>query len=350
MAAYELVLQPSAAADQDDLEMSQDDTPVGVAGAGAAQKTLAALNQGGQLPRPIRPVSVDGDGRVDKAEAAGVTVLWRPGFASPQWLLAAVDNLPDLAWVHSDAVGVDSLPVAELAERGLVLTNGAGSFSRPMAEWVMLAILSAAKRFPRFVRLSDRGVWDPSPLLNELDGAVILLLGLGSVNGLVAPMAAAFGMEVRAVSRQARADLPAGVTRMVAPDHWRAALPDADYVVLGLPLTSATANTIDADALAAMKPTAWLVNVARGALVDEAALVRALDADQIGGAVLDTFVEEPLPEDHPLWRRENVTVVPHFTWSSPRALDRIQELFTTQLARWLSGTPLANVVDAAAGY
>jgi phosphoglycerate dehydrogenase-like enzyme len=219
-----------------------------------------------------------------------------------------------------------------------------------MAEWVMLAILAAAKRFPRFVRLSDRGVWDPSPLLNELDGGVVLLLGLGSVNSLVAPMAAAFGMEVRAVSRQARPDLPAGVTRMVAPERWRAELSDVDYVVLGLPLTAATANTIDADALTAMKPTAWLVNVARGALVDEAALVHALDAGQIGGAVLDTFVEEPLPEGHRLWRRENVIVVPHFSWSSPRALRRIEELFAAQLARWLSGTPLANVVDPAAGY
>src|SRR5207302_11327642 len=154
-----------------------------------------------------------------------------------------------------------------------------------------------------------------------------------SVNSLVAPMAAAFGMEVRAVSRQARSELPAGVTRMVAPDHWRAELPDADYVVLGLPLTSATANSIDADALAAMKPTAWPVNVARGALVDESALVRALDAGKIAGAMLDTFVEEPLPPDHPLWRRANVVVVPHFTWSSPRSIDRIEGLFAAQLAR-----------------
>jgi phosphoglycerate dehydrogenase-like enzyme len=137
---------------------------------------------------------------------------------------------------------------------------------------------------------------------------------------------------------------------MVAPDRWRNELGDVDYVVLGLPLTPATANVIDGDALAAMKPTTWLVNVARGALVDEDALVRALDAGQIGGAVLDTFVEEPLPEGHPLWGRENVVVVPHFTWSSPRAVDRIDELFADQLGRWLAGAPLANVVDATAGY
>ena len=326
------------------------DGPVGVAGTRGAQETLSRLSRQGELARPIRPVSVDREGRVDASEAAGVTALWRPGLTSREWLLAAVDHLPDLAWVHSDAVGVDGLPVAELAARGIVLTNGVGSFSRPMAEWVMLAILAAAKRFPRFVRLSDRGIWDPSPLLSELDDGVLLLLGLGSVNSLVAPMAAAFGMDVRAAAGQARAERPAGVTRMVAHDRWQAELAEADYVVLGLPLTPATANIIDADALAAMKPTAWLVNVARGALVDETALVRALDAGQIGGAVLDSFVEEPLPDDHPLWRRENVIVVPHSSWSSPHAVDRINELFAVQLARWVSGAPLANVVDATAGY
>lgn len=333
----------------DEQRTARSDGPVGVAGTRGAQETLARLGRQG-LARPIRPVAVDRDGTVDAAEAAGVTALWRPGLASPEWLLSAVDHLPDLAWVHSDAAGVDSLPVAELAARAIILTNGVGSFSRPMAEWVMLAILAGAKLFPRFVRLSDSGVWDPSPLLSELEGAVVLLLGLGSVNSLVAPMAAAFGMDVRAVSRQARAELPPGVTRMVSNDRWRDELADTDYVVLGLPLTPATANIIDADALAAMKPTAWLVNVARGALVDQDALVRALDAQQIGGAVLDTFVHEPLPEGHPLWGRENVVVVPHFTWSSPRSVHRIEELFAAQLARWVSGAPLANVVDATAGY
>lgn len=324
--------------------------PVGVASARGAQQTLVRLNQLGTLARPIRPVIVDREGRVDSREAPGVTALWRPGLTSREWLVNAAEHLPDLAWVHSDAAGTDMLPLAELDARGVVVTNGVGSFSRPMAEWAMLGILSAAKRFPRFVRLSDSGKWDPSPLLSELEGGVVLLLGLGSVNGLVAPMAAAFGMEVRAVARKPRPELPAGVTRMVAAERWRAELGGADYVVLGLPLTPATANMIDADALAEMKPTAWLINVSRGALVDEPALVRALDAGQIGGALLDTFAEEPLPEGHPLWGRENVTVVPHFTWSSPVAVERIEQLFAAQLARFIGGEPLANVVDAEAGY
>jgi phosphoglycerate dehydrogenase-like enzyme len=326
------------------------DGAVGVAGPGGVQRTLADLDRGGGLARPIRPVVVAGDGAVDPAEAAGVTVLWRTGLKSREWLLSAVEHLPDLEWVHSDAVGVDNLPVAEIAARGILLTNGAGSFARPMAEWVMLSILAAAKRFARFVRNSDSAVWDPSPLLDELDDKVVLLLGFGSVNALVAPMAAAFGMEVRAVSRTPREQLPAGVSRTTSGDSWRSELSDVDYLVLSLPLTPLTANIVDAAVLSALKPTAWLVNVARGGLVDEAALVRALEADQIGGAVLDSFVEEPLPADDPLWRRENVIVVPHFTWSSPRSVERIGELFASQLGRWLSGAPLANLVDASAGY
>jgi phosphoglycerate dehydrogenase-like enzyme len=329
-------------------KMSQ--APVGVASSRRAQETLERLDEQGNLARPIRPVVVDREGRVDPAEAAGVTALWRPGLSSREWLVNAVQHLPDLVWVHSDAAGADILPLAELAARGVVVTNGVGSFSRPMAEWVMLGILSAAKRFPRFVRLSDSGTWDPSPLLSELEGRVVLLVGLGSVNSLVAPMACAFGMEVRALARKPRAELPPGVTRMVAEDRWHTELAEADYVVLGLALTADTANIIDADALAAMKPTAWLINVSRGVLVDETALVRALDVGHIGGALLDTFVEEPLPDGHPLWGRENVTVVPHFTWSSPVAVQRVEQLFAAQLARFVAGEPLANVVDTAAGY
>src|SRR5206468_8581147 len=117
-----------------------------------------------------------------------------------------------------------------------------------------------------------------------------------------------------------------------------------------LPLTSQTRGMVDAAALAAMKPTVWLVNVARGALVDEQALVEALDGGRLGGAVLDAFTTEPLPEGHPLWRRENVVVVPHHTWSSPRAAERAARLFAAELARFAAGEPLHNQVDLDAGY
>lgn len=310
---------------------------------------LSRLEREGRLPSAVRPVLVD-LGAVEASKTRGVEILWRTGLASPAWLVHATDQLADLAWIHSDFVGVDNLPLAELAERGITLTNGAGNYSRPMAEWVLLAMLSAAKDLPRSVRRSDAGVWDTGQELAELAGANLLLLGLGSVGRLVASMAAPFGLRVTAAVRSPRDDLPTGVERLAVGEAWRAELAPADFVVCALPLTPATEAMIDKTALEAMKPTAWLVNVARGGLVDEDALVDALDQGLIGGALIDAFVEEPLPPGHPLWGRDNVIVIPHYTWSSPRTWERIDHLFAEQLTRWVGGVPLANVVDPAAGY
>jgi len=261
-----------------------------------------------------------------------------------------MEDLHDLRWVHSDSVGVEVLPLDTIAERRLTLTNGAGIYSRPMAEWVILALLAAAKRLPDFVRQSDEAFWRLGDDLQELEGKTALLLGLGSVNALVARMLEAFCCNVIAVTGHRRGGSIAGVTRTVLTTEWREELGHADFVVLGLPLTAATAQMIDEDALARMKPTAWLVNVARGGLIDEEALVSALDRGAIGGAVLDAFVEEPLPREHPLWKRSNVVIVPHFTWSSPHIRSRGLDLLLEQLSAWVAGEPLRNVVDLDAGY
>src|SRR6266511_572216 len=325
--------------------------PIAVAAAPQVEKTLDRLRAGGQLRVPTRLVALDDEGRADPREAAGVRVLWRRGLNPDDWFANALATLPELAWVHSDMVGADRLPLDALAARGLVMTNGGDNFARPMAEWVMLALLAAAKRFPEFVRRSDAGTWDPSPFfLSELEGAVLLLLGFGQVGRLVAEMARPFGMDVRAVARTSREGLPAGVTRLVTGRAWRDELPEADYVLLAMPLTPATTGMLDAAALATMKPTAWLVNVARGALVDEEALVAALDAGRLGGAVLDAFTTEPLPSGHPLWGRDNVVVVPHHTWSSPRSAKRASRLFATELDRFAAGRQPLHPIDLSAGY
>jgi phosphoglycerate dehydrogenase-like enzyme len=325
--------------------------PIAVAAAPQVQPALDRLETGGHLPAPVRLVRLDDEGRADPERAAGVRVLWRRGRNPDRWFEHAVATLPDLAWAHSDTVGAERLPVRELAARGVTLTNGGDNFARPMAEWGMLAILAAAKRLPYFLRRSDAGRWEPprTPLA-ELDGAVLLLLGLGQVGRLVAEMAGPFGLDVRAAVRSPRAEPPAGVTRLVTGPAWRDELPEADYVLLALPLTPDTRGMVDARALDAMKPTAWLVNLARGALVDESALVAALDAGRLGGAVLDAFETEPLPPGHPLWGREGVLVVPHSTWSSPRSQERSELLFAAELGRWAAGQALENVVDPDAGY
>lgn len=368
-------------------DTQDEQLPVAVAGPPAVERALRRLVQAGALGVPVRPVPVDAGGRIllpatDEATdgpdegppggalsaaaqqlapdrpaaadqagaAAGVQVLWRRGVASPGWLRAALDALPDLKWVHSDFVGVDSVPLATLAARGITFTNGAGNFTRPMAEWVVLAMLYAVKHLGLLVRHSDAGVWDASPQLDELDGKVALFLGLGEVGTLAAKLVAPFGVEVRALARRRRDAPPPGVARVLSSADWRDHLRDADFVVLAMPLTGETRHMIDSEALAAMKPGAWIVNVSRGALIDEAALVRALDEGQIAGALLDAFVEEPLPSGHPLWGRPNVLVVPHLSWSSPRVKERVEALFASQLNRWVAGAPLANRVDADRGY
>lgn len=303
---------------------------------------------------PIEHVVLDREGRAvedsGKDRLAEVEVLWCHGWFRRSFVAAAVERLPSLDWLHSDFVGIDGLPIGELARRGIACTNGAGNFARPMAEWVVLGLLSAVKQLPLFLRRSDRGEWGRSPELDELSGKVVLLIGLGDVNRLVAELLVPFGCEVRATTRRPRDELPAGVHRLVVGPAWRDELRDADFVVLGTPLTEATRNLLDREAIAAMKPGVFLVNPARGALIDEAALIEALDAGKIGGALLDTFVEEPLPDGHSLWGRPNVLIVPHHTWSSPRVHERQIARFATELGHWLAGEPLERPVDLEAGY
>jgi phosphoglycerate dehydrogenase-like enzyme len=300
-------------------------------------------------PGPSIGHVVVGDEPVDAEDARAVQVLWRYHL-TPQRLRRALEELPDLRWVHSDYVGVEDLPLAMMADRGILLSNGAGMAARPMAEWVVLSILSSAKELPRFVRQSDAGVWTVGDPLGELAGAVVLLLGLGAVGTLAAAMLEPFGVEIAACTRQPRSDRPRGVTRMVVGDAWRAELPRADYVVCALPLTTETTNLIDASVFSAMKRGAVLVNVARGGLVDDDALIAALDSGRLGGAVLDAFRQEPVEEGHPLWGRPDILALPHVTWSSTHTLDDFKQRFAAQLQRWLHGETPTDLVNLDAGY
>jgi phosphoglycerate dehydrogenase-like enzyme len=189
------------------------------------------------------------------------------------------------------------------------------------------------------------------------------IVGLGSIGRAVGALATAFGCRVLASRRrsdagadeamQDRESAPLGellLDRVLGPEGLPELLSESDFVVLAAPLTPETEGMIDADALAAMKPGAWLINVARGRLVDERALLRALQEGHIGGAVLDTFAEEPLPASSPFYDLPNVIVTPHTSWSSGRVLDRSVSLFADNLSRFAAGQPLLNVVDPAAGY
>ncbi len=302
----------------------------------------------GRCPVPLLIEKVGEDGKLVRP-GARAEIFWRHGRVSRQWASRAMVGIEGLAWAHSDVVGVDGLPLADLADRGVILTNGVGNYSKPMAEWVLLGMLQAAKRFPEVIRRSDARQWEPPGTLEEMGSKVVLLLGLGSTNRLVVGPAAALGMEVWAAVRSER-PCPPGVSQMLVGDAWKDRLGEVDFLVLGLPHTPQTERIIDAHVLSKLRPTAWVINLARGALIDEAALVEAVQNNSVGGALLDAFDEEPLPPSHPFWGHPNVIIVPHHSWSSPLVSQRLPDLFFENLIRWTTGQSLLNVVDFAAGY
>jgi phosphoglycerate dehydrogenase-like enzyme len=240
-------------------------------------------------------------------------------------------------------------------ERGLTITNARGVFSRPIAEYVLLMMLAVARRLPQLLELQRERTWQPLEGI-ELSALTVGILGYGSIGRAVAQLAAPFGCRIIATRRGVARD-GATVSEGNAPpvelipiERLSELLAQSDVVVLALPLTPETEEIMDAEHLALMKPGAWLINIARGRLVDERALLRALRDGPLGGAVLDAFREEPLPPDSPLYDAPNLIITPHTSWSSGGVLDRSVELFCQNLSRYREGQPLLNVVDPARGY
>jgi phosphoglycerate dehydrogenase-like enzyme len=269
---------------------------------------------------------------------------------------------PNLRWVHSATAGVERVLTPSSRARGLVITNARGVFSRPVAEYVMLMILAVTRRLPQLLELQAERTWQPLEA-RELRDVTVGIVGLGSIGRAVGALATAFGCRVIATRRRPGAGAEAAqgagdepylgslmLDRVLPPERLHELLGESDFVVLATPLTSDTAGLISDDAIAALKPGAWVINVARGELVDERALARALRDGRMGGAVLDTFREEPLPPTSPLYDLPNLILTPHTAWSSARVVDRSVELFCGNLRRFAEGRPLVNVVDPNAGY
>jgi phosphoglycerate dehydrogenase-like enzyme len=271
------------------------------------------------------------------------------------WLAAdAFDRLlaraPRLQWVHSASAGVERVLTPSARGRGITITNARGVFSQPIAEYVLTMVLAISRRLPQLLELQRERTWQPLEAV-ELRDVTIGLVGYGSIGRNVAHLAGAFGARIVATRRHPAASAhEAGAELLGGPAALPALLAQSDFVVLAAPLTPETDGLIDAAALAQMRRSAWLINVARGRLVDERALLRVLREGRIGGAVLDTFHEEPLPPDSPFYDLPNVIVTPHTSWSSGRVLDRTIELFCDNLRRYAAGEPLENLVDRAAGY
>jgi phosphoglycerate dehydrogenase-like enzyme len=250
-----------------------------------------------------------------------------------------------LAWLQAMGAGVDWALVPELA-RDVVVTRVPGIFGPWMAEYVLGWCLRVTQRVEEYRAAQRERRWIGTVLPQRLRGRTLALVGVGDVGRTIARAARAFGMRVLGVSRSGRP--VAGVERVVRMPAAAPVLGVADFVVVTVPLTPATHGLVGARELAAMRPDAWLLNVARGPVVDEAALLQALRARRLAGAVLDVFATEPLPPDHPFWALDNVVVTPHI--SGPSTPDEIAPVFADNLARYLAGGPLRHVVDRARGY
>ncbi|HEX3427925.1 MAG TPA: D-2-hydroxyacid dehydrogenase [Candidatus Limnocylindrales bacterium] len=308
-----------------------------------------------------RIVTLSREGLTDEP-VDDVEVLLR-GWLSSDAFDRLLARAPRLRWVHSASAGVERALTPAARERGIVITNARGVFSQPIAEYVLMMILAVSRRLPGLLELQRERTWQPLEG-TELRDVTVGIVGLGSIGRAVAELATAFGCRVVAIRRRVEEGSgsrsagdsdgaaldQATLGRVGGPDTLPQLLAESDFVVLATPLTAETESMIDADALAAMKSTAWLINVARGRLVDERDLVNALRDGRIGGAVLDAFRDEPLPPTSPFYDLPNVIVTPHTSWSSGRVLDRSVELFSDNLRRYAAGEPLLNVVDPTAGY
>ena len=261
-----------------------------------------------------------------------------------------VSRTPKLRWIHSASAGVDRVSTPAVRDRGLLVTNARGVFSRPIAEYVVMMSLAIARRLPQLLELQRERTWQPLRG-RELSELTVGIVGYGSIGEEVARLLRPFGCRIVATRRHP--ERGAGEVEHVelfGLDELSEVLRMSDLVVVAAPLTDETAGLIGAEQLAEMREDAWLINIARGRLIDELALRRALESGWIGGAVLDVFSEEPLSPESPLYDTPNLVITPHTSWASDRVVERTVELFVDNLKRHLAGEPLRNVVDLEAGY
>jgi phosphoglycerate dehydrogenase-like enzyme len=250
-----------------------------------------------------------------------------------------------LKWLNSIYAGIDGMPLDQLAAQNTAVTNGAGINAITIAEYVVMGMLSVAKGYRDVVRAQDKHVWlQDSPGKVELFGSKALLIGYGAIGTLVEERLKAFGVGVTAVRRT-----PGPGT--LTPEAWRARLGEFDWVILAVPATPETDKMIGATELAAMKPSATLINIARGSVIDQDALVTALEAKTLAAAFLDVTEPEPLPADHPLWSLDNAHITMHL---SGRAQDKMfvrsAQRFLENLKNYQAGEPLAFQVNLERGY
>ncbi|MGZ8471266.1 MAG: D-2-hydroxyacid dehydrogenase [Gemmatirosa sp.] len=329
----------------------------------ATQRLREATPPGWELRVVEAPTVSDGDGGREPSSEAMAAVADAEvyfGFGLHPALLAGA---PRLRWVQSAAAGVRSLLSPELLTREIVLTNAAGVMAIPMAEYVVAGVLHFLRGFDVALSQQRGATWDRGPWVEpggaphgfrgprEVGECRALIVGVRGIGAAVAERLTALGAACIGVRRRPDAKVPPGFAAVVGPAALDAELARADLVILAAPSTPETERLLDARRLGLLSPSAIVVNVGRGALVDEGALAAALGAGRLRGAVLDVMDVEPLPVDSPLWRLPNVLLTPHVSATSAAGFwPRMLDVFLDNWTRWRRGAPLRNVVDPAAGY
>ncbi|MDB9520835.1 D-2-hydroxyacid dehydrogenase [Dolichospermum circinale CS-1225] len=299
------------------------------------------------LPENTTVVRVDSEGNID-GDATDAEIYFSWFYLQQNTLHRVLYAAPLLRWHHAPNAGVNHILTPKYLERDLILTNGAGVHGIPIAEFVITYLLAYSKRLPSLYKLQNQHNWQRGLPIQELFDKTLLIIGAGGIGQEIAVRAKAFGMRIFGSCRHPE-PLP-NFDKVVGANKWKELLPEADFVVISTPLTAETKGMIDVETLGLFRTDSYLINIARGAIVDESALATALQEGWIAGVALDTVFTEPLPAQSPLWTLPNVFITPHCSGNSPRVKERTLALFLDNFNRYCQGKSLRNVVDKTAGY
>lgn len=308
---------------------------------------LAAAVARLKLPLEVLVLPADKEARLSAADIARIEVAFFSQDIVPDFsrqFFSAVRKAPNVKWLHVFNVGVDHPIFTEMLRRGVRLTTSTGTTAEPIAQTALTGLLMLARGFPHWLKAQAAHRWEPIRLQEsprDLSGQTVLVYGLGEIGREFARLAKALGMRVIGVRRSPRkTDDP--VDEMHTPDRLDALLPRAEWLMLACPLTPETRGLITEKRLAMLPKGACIINIARGEVIDEAAMIAALNGGHIAGAYLDVFEQEPLPAASPLWNMPNVIVTPHNSSSALGNEQRVFEVFVRNLERWQRGEALIN--------
>ncbi len=290
-------------------------------------------------------VPYDRDGK-PQGDSRGVQILYRWWISTEQGDRVLASH-PELRWIHSGSAGVDHMLTPAFFASNVILTNSSGVHAESIAEWTLAGILALEKDLRAMFRQQEAREWE-NVERTQLTGKRVVVLGAGHLGTEIAKRLRPFGVRLICVRRSGRDAAEFDETHSV--DQLLDVCRTADWLIVAAALTETTRGLVDPTVLNALPPTARLANVARGEIVDERAMVDALQQGRLAGAMLDVFSTEPLPTDHPLWSMPQVIILPHTTWRSPQVREKQLALFQENLRRFVKGEELLNIVDVNSGY